>query len=159
MELELDQIVIRTATINDLEALYAFEQGVIDTERQFDPTLKREPTYYYDLPAMITSENIELVVAEVNSKIFASGYARIEQSKWYLQHEHYAYLGFMYVHPDYRGLGINQRIIETLKSWAALQNVTELRLEVYYGNTAAIRAYEKLGFDKHMIEMRLNTVE
>jgi ribosomal protein S18 acetylase RimI-like enzyme len=159
MEFNLDQVKIRTATIDDLDTLYVFEQGVIDAERPFDPTLKLEPTYYYDLPAMITSGNIELVVAEINSKIIASGYARIEQSKWYLQHEQHAYLGFMYVHPDYRGLAINKKIIEALKSWAALQKITELRLEVYHGNNAAIRAYEKLGFQKHMVEMRLNTSE
>jgi hypothetical protein len=26
---------------------------------------------------------------------------------------------------------------------------------VYHGNTAAIQAYEKAGFSKHMIEMRM----
>ncbi len=30
------------------------------------------------------------------------------------KHERYAYLGFMYVHPDYRGKGVNSKIIEGL---------------------------------------------
>jgi hypothetical protein len=30
-----------------------------------------------------------------------------------------------------------------------------MRLDVYYGNTDAIKAYEKAGFVKHMVEMRV----
>jgi GNAT superfamily N-acetyltransferase len=37
-----------------------------------------------------------------------AGYARIEQAKPYLKHTAYAYLGFMYVLPAYRGKGINK---------------------------------------------------
>jgi GNAT superfamily N-acetyltransferase len=65
----------------------------------------------------------------------------------------------MYVLPEYRGKGINKKIIEHLKNWASLQNIKELRLEVYYKNIPAIKAYEKIGFSKHMLEMRLNLDE
>jgi ribosomal protein S18 acetylase RimI-like enzyme len=34
--------------------------------------------------------------------------------------------------------------------------VTELRLEVYAGNAAAIRAYEKAGFSQLIAEMRMS---
>jgi len=50
---------------------------------------------------------------------------------------------------------VNQKIIEALMQWSASQNVYELRLDVYYDNLTAIRAYEKAGFKKHMIEMRM----
>jgi GNAT superfamily N-acetyltransferase len=155
----MDQIIIRKAALNDLEQLYAFEQGVIQTERPFDPTFKNEIIHYYDLKEMISAPYIELVVAELNNKIVGSGYARIEKSKTYLKHPNHAYLGFMYVLPEYRGKGINKRIIEALKNWAHLQNVNELRLEVYFNNISAIKAYEKIGFSKHIIEMRLNLEE
>ena len=61
----------------------------------------------------------------------------------------------MYVLPAYRGKGINKKIVQALQLWAVTQNVFEFRLEVYYGNEPAIKAYEKIGFSKHMIEMRL----
>jgi ribosomal protein S18 acetylase RimI-like enzyme len=35
------------------------------------------------------------------------------------------------------------------------KSVTELRLEVYSDNFAAVGAYERAGFSKHIIEMRL----
>ena len=51
--------------------------------------------------------------------------------------------------------GVNKKIIAALAAWSAAENITELRLDVYQHNEAAIKAYEKVGFVKHMIEMRL----
>ncbi|MBL7839746.1 MAG: GNAT family N-acetyltransferase [Cyclobacteriaceae bacterium] len=145
---------IRQATPSDKPILLQFEQGVIEAERPYDPTLTRENTIYYDIDEMIRAPHIELLVAEVNGKLAGCGYARIESSKQYLQHRQHAYLGFMYVTPEHRGKGINQKIIEALKDWAVGQGVHELRLEVYVQNESAIKAYEKIGFVRHMYEMR-----
>jgi ribosomal protein S18 acetylase RimI-like enzyme len=149
-------IRIRKALAIDLGQLLVFEQGVIKTERPFDPTLRPDPVNYYDLEAMLAAPNVELVVAEINNRIIGSGYARVDRSESFLKHTHHAYLGFMYVLPEYRGQGINKKIIDVLKNWAALQNITEFRLEVYYDNVSAVKAYEKIGFKKHMLEMRFN---
>src|SRR5678810_1191435 len=150
------EIKIRKASIVDLGQLLAFEQDLIKTERPFDPTVKPDPVNYYDLKAMLFDPHIEMVVGEVNNKIIASGYARIDKSKAYSKHSHQAYLGFMYVLPEYRGQGINKKIMDVLKKWATVQNVTEFRLDVYYGNVSAIKAYEKFGFSKYFLEMRFN---
>ena len=149
-------ILTRKATLKDIDTLLSFEQGVIKAERPFDITLKDNPLHYYDIGEMITAPHIELVVAEFDNKIIGSGYARLENSKHYLQHSKHAYLGFMYVDPNYRGKGVNQKIIEALKNWTVLQNVTEMRLDVYFNNDIAIKAYEKAGFTKHMVEMRMD---
>lgn len=147
-------INIRKATLSDVETLLVFEQGVIAAERPFDSTLKSGHIHYYDIEKMITSGHIELLVAELDGAIIGCGYARIEEAKPYLQHRQHAYLGFMYVKPGYRGKAVNKMIIDELATWSASQNITELRLEVYQPNEAAINAYEKSGFVKHMIEMR-----
>ena len=154
--LSMNEIQIRKAKLKDLDQLSAFEQDLIKTERPFDPTLKPDPVNYYDLKAMLTTPNIELAVAEIDNKIVASGYARIDKSKPFLKHENHAYLGFMYVLPAYRGKGVNKKIISALKNWAAVQNINEFRLEVYHDNTRAIRAYEKIGFSRYSLEMRYN---
>jgi ribosomal protein S18 acetylase RimI-like enzyme len=150
------EIKIRKATIVDLGQLLAFEQDLIKTERPFDPTIKPDPVNYYDLKTMLSSTLAEVVVAEADNKIIASGYARINKSKPFLKHSTHAYLGFMYVLPEYRGRGINKRIIDALKNWAVIQNITEFSLEVYYDNISAIKAYEKIGFSKYILEMRFN---
>jgi RimJ/RimL family protein N-acetyltransferase len=152
----MDQIIVRKASLKDLDTLFQFEQGVIAAERPFDSTLKSGNIHYYNLEEMITAPHIELVVAELENQLIGSGYARIEKAKHYLQHAHYAYLGFMYTDPGHRGKGVNKRIIETLKNWALAQNIAEFRLEVYVNNLAAIKAYEKAGFSPHMLEMRMN---
>jgi ribosomal protein S18 acetylase RimI-like enzyme len=149
-------ILTRKATLNDIDILLVFEQGVIKAERPFDATLKPDPLHYYNIEEMITAPHIELVVAELENKIIGSGYARLENSKHYLRHSKHAYLGFMYVDPNYRGKGVNQKIIEALKNWTISQNVMEMRLDVYFNNDMAIKAYEKAGFTKHMIEMRMD---
>jgi len=151
----MDQLKIRIATINDLPLLLEFEQGLISAERPFDPTLKKDPTSYYDIEEMIRAENIHLIVAEINEKLVGTGYARIETSKIYLQHKYHGYLGFMYVVPEHRRKGVNNKILENLTQWCKSKNIHELRLDVYNENTDAWHAYEKAGFTKHLIEMRM----
>lgn len=149
-------MLIRKATIEDLPVLLQFEQGIISAERPFDSTLKPGAINYYDLKAFIASADVQVLVAEIDGEIAGSGYARIKKNPdTYYDFEKYAYLGFMYVLPAHRGKGINQAIIEELKKWVAEQALVEIRLEVYNDNTGAIKAYEKVGFEKRMIEMRI----
>jgi len=61
----------------------------------------------------------------------------------------------MFVKPEHRGKGISQKIIEKLVTWAKSKNFNELRLDAYDDNLSAIKAYEKFGFKKHLVEMRI----
>ena len=139
----------------DLDILLTFEQGVIEAERPFDATIRNGDTHYYDIVHMIEAPNVELLVAETEGELIGSGYARIESSKVYLKHARHSYMGFMYVKPGHRGKGVNKMIIDALKQWSVTQNVTELRLQVYYDNAPAIKAYQKVGFTKLMVKMRM----
>ncbi len=149
-------ITIRKATLNDLPILLEFEQGVITAERPFDPTIKNGDINYYDIGELITSPNSEVFVAESTQGILASGYAKIKTDRHYLKHAYQGYLGFMFVSETHRGLGLNKMIIDTLLKWCKARNIFEIRLDVYDDNTPAIKAYEKVGFKKHMINMRLD---
>jgi ribosomal protein S18 acetylase RimI-like enzyme len=151
-------MIIRSASLNDLDTLLRFEQGVISAERPFDPTLKDDYIRYYDIEGLIAAPHVELLVTELDSELIGCGYARIETSKQYLQHAQHAYVGFMYVEPEHRGKGIGGKILDALKEWSRSRNVTEMRLEVYDENLAAIRAYEKAGFSRHVLEMRVGLI-
>lgn len=151
----MSKINIRTATPADLNILLEFEQGIITAERPYDPTLEEGKINYYDIEKMIEASHISVLVAEIDSEIIGSGYARIETAKPYLKHDNYAYLGFMYTDPKHRGKGVNAKIIEELKEWCRSRKITELRLDVYNDNPSAIRAYEKVGFKKHLLNMRV----
>ena len=150
----MSNITFRTATLDDLPTLLEFEQGIIEVERPFDPTLAPDPINYYDIGEFIKSDDTEVMVAMVGEEIVGSGYAKITKSKVYHRMEHHAYLGFMFTTPAHRGKGINQGLTEALIDWAKSKGLSEIRLDVYAENPSAIRAYEKAGFKKHMIEMR-----
>ena len=151
----MDTIHIRSASQNDLKVLRTFEQGVIKAERPYDVTLDADPITYYDLGELIQNDNALVVVAETNGTVIASGFALVKPAKHYLDHDHFAYLGFMYTRPEYRGKGVNARIVERLKQWSFAKGLKEIRLTVYNDNQSAIKAYEKVGFKKHIITMRL----
>jgi GNAT superfamily N-acetyltransferase len=156
----MEHITIRRAVLEDMDTLLQFEQGVIKAERPFDPTLRPGKIHYYDLPAMIAADHIELLVAVgPDGGPIGSGYARIEEAKHYLRHLQHAYLGFMYVLPEHRGKGINLRIITALKDWSLTKGITEMKLDVYSDNAAAIKAYEKAGFTPYLLDMRLGIGE
>lgn len=144
----------RSAIISDLPILLQFEQGVIDAERPMDPDLRRDDMHYYDIEELIKADHIEMAVAVDDDQIISAGYARIEKSKSYHTYDRYAYLGFMYTLPAYRGQGVNRLITDHLTTWSKSHGITCLKLDVYHNNPAAIRAYEKAGFVPALLEMR-----
>jgi GNAT superfamily N-acetyltransferase len=148
-------VEIRKATETGIDILLSFERGIIDTERPFDNTLKDGEIHYYDLIAFIGSNRAEVLVAVVDNEIVGSGYAKILPAEPYQKYTEYAYLGFMYVKPAFRGQGINQKILNGLTEWSKNRNLTEIRLKVYDENTSAKSAYLKAGFKPLLLEMRL----
>jgi ribosomal protein S18 acetylase RimI-like enzyme len=151
----MEEMIIRPAKTEEIEILLTFEQGVVTAERPFDSTLKEGEIHYYDLAYLIETPLAEVMVAEINGELVGSGYALIKEAKPYQKHTHYAYLGFMYVKPEYRGKGVNRAILEALQKWAISRNIREIRLEVYENNVIAKKAYEKAGFKGNLLEMRM----
>ncbi|GHF79343.1 GNAT family N-acetyltransferase [Thalassotalea marina] len=145
---------IREATLNDLPVLRAFEQGIIEAERPFEPQLKSEQIHYYDLETLITAEHVHLVVVELDGIAIGSGYVRIEKAKPYLKYNFKGYVGFIYVVAEQRGKGIVKLILSALEEWSSMQGVEALHLDVFSQNASAIRAYEKFGFKANLIDMR-----
>ena len=149
-------ITIRKATIEDLPVLFEFEQGVLRAERPMDETLKFKNTYYYDIPNLIKDSSVELVMAEINDTIVGCGYARIMKARDCFQFDQFSYLGFMFTKEDYRGRGVNKKIMNYLYDWSFSKGINEVRLEVYPTNIPAIKAYEKSGMTCSMQTMRID---
>ena len=148
--------IVRKATLRDLPILLEFEQGLINAERPMDVTIKEGIISYYDISEFIKNDDSELYVVELNKKIVASGYAKIRPDRSYLKHVNQAYLGFMFVPKIHRGNGYNKLIMDVLLKWCKERKIFEIRLDVYDANNSAIKAYEKVGFKKHMVNMRLD---
>ena len=150
----MKQIYLRSSTLSDLSTLLQFEQNLILAERPFNPSLKPEKIHYYNLPLMIQSPDTELIVAIDGEDIIGSGYARIETGKPFVQYDRFAYLGFMYILPEYRGKGVIQKIMDYLMDWSKSRGISEVQLDVYEENSRAVKAYEKVGFRKQLVKMR-----
>ena len=149
-------MIYRKAKISDLLRLQDLEQKIIESERHFNSFIKSENATYYDIKELISNKKSHVIVAEDNFKIIGTGYAQLRQSESYLKHTIHSYLGFMYTSSQYRGRGINREIIKLLISWSQEQGVNDFYMEVYSGNTSAIKAYEKINFKPCLLEMKLN---
>lgn len=147
---------LRAAVLTDLPHLQKFEQGVVEAERPYSPHLRPGPAAYYDLPGLIASPDAELVVAEANGQLIGCGFARIDTQETYFAPAKICYLGFMYLEPDFRGMGLISKVFEALAAWSRSRAVDEFTLNVYAQNESAIKAYQKLGFKANMTEMRLS---
>ena len=150
---------LRLAQPDDLPILLEFEQGVIEEERPCNDLIKTANAKYYDLNDLIADPNTSLQLVEHDGRVVGCGYAQLRTSEAAFLHDQHAYLGFMYVEPGVRGQGINRMIIESLISWSRDRGVYDFYLDVYTGNRAAIRAYEKVGFTPLQVEMKLSLSE
>lgn len=146
---------LRDATLNDIPALLQLEQDIVDAERPYNRDIKSDNAHYYDLHKLLSQPNSIVKVIELNGNIIATGYVEIRPSKTSLTHAEHGYLGFMFVHEQHRGKGLNQQIMSSLIAWAKQQGMTHFYLDVYAQNQGAIKAYEKLGFEPALLEMKL----
>ena len=125
----MKNITIRVALKSEKETLLNFEQKVVEAERPYNRNIKAENSLYYDMDNLLTCEMTKLIVAEHDNKIIATGYIQIRQSKKSLQHAQHGYLGFMYVATEFRGLGLNKKIMDNLIHWARTKGITDFYLE------------------------------
>ncbi|HLS12435.1 MAG TPA: GNAT family N-acetyltransferase [Flavobacteriaceae bacterium] len=148
-------LVIRKARLVDMPILLKYEQEVIDYERAFNEDIEKEDAKYYNLHSLISGKDSAVFVGEIDGKIIATGYALIKEGLPQFVYDEYTYLGFMYVAPEYRGKGINAKIIQAALKWSEKRGIKHVRLQVYSENNSAIKAYEKLGFKTELQDMKL----
>ena len=79
--------ITRKAILKDVPTLLEFEQGVIEAERPFDPTIKTGQITYYNISELINNTESEVFVVEQDQLIVASGYAKIKGDRHYLKHD------------------------------------------------------------------------
>ena len=152
----MSQIKIREATVADLPDLLAFEQNIVAAERPYNDRIKGGVVHYYDIAGLIDSDESLVLVADDGGRLIGTGYARLKDSKDEFEHDRHAYLGMMFIEPNYRGQGLIQRLIEQLLTWAREAGVRDYYLDVYAENEAAVRAYEKFGFRGNLLEMKIS---
>ncbi|WP_455199645.1 N-acetyltransferase family protein [Kaarinaea lacus] len=95
------------------------------------------------------SERFEFTVVCDEDKLigFANLYDRMQ--------DHYAFIGNVFIHPDYRGQGLGKLVLQyMIKAAFEKYQFTEVRLSVFADNKRAIALYQQNGFSEYSKELR-----
>lgn len=138
-------VVLREATLQDLASLQHIEQICFTTDRLSKSRFK----FYID------AQHAELIVAEreplntnstltkaSNKSIVGYGLLLLRRGTQLTR------LYSIAVLPEARGLGVAEKLINSLGERALLRGKRFMRLEVAVGNAGAIALYKKLGFSQ-----------
>lgn len=124
---------VRRAELSDLEDLVALEESSFATDR-----LSREQYRRH-----LDSETAQVLVASANHRRFL-GTAVV----FFRKGTKVARLYSIATHAEARGKGVGSALLEASEQLARRRGCKVLRLEVRTDNDAAIRLYERLGYDR-----------
>lgn len=141
----------RIATIDDLPALLYFGEQLYLVERNFYTSVsysKDEATTRYK-KQFENPQALFLIVEDDDEKPAGYLYAHIDANKL-------CEVEVVYVDAQYRGRGIAQELVQRCREWAKSRHATSISTHIFVKNTASLHAFEKMGFQPHNIEYRLN---
>ncbi|AHX15281.1 GCN5 family acetyltransferase [Dyella jiangningensis] len=124
---------VRRAELSDLEDLVALEESSFAIDR-----LSREQYRRH-----LDSETAQVLVASANHRRFL-GTAVV----FFRKGTKVARLYSIATHAEARGKGVGSALLEASEQLARRRGCKVLRLEVRTDNDAAIRLYERLGYDR-----------
>lgn len=135
------EVVIRTATIDDLAAIFHLGESLF-TSRQF-PNLYRTWDEY-EVTGLFHSDREYCLVAEVEDEVagFAMG-TIIEKQRTAWNYGHLIWLG---VGSRFHRMGIASRLFDAFQERMKDAGVRMLMVDTQADNTSALRFFQKKGF-------------
>ena len=147
---------IRSANVNDINRLLELLSQVLEVHAKLRPDLFVSGTTKYsreDLEIMLKDENKPIFVAVEDN--YVVGYAmcqiRIPTSNMYPKR--IFHLDDLCVDEKYRLEGIGRALYEKVVEAAKENNCYEVTLNVWPGNDAALKFYEKMGMKTRSVFM------
>jgi len=128
------EIKIETASIKLLDKLYEIEEQCFDQEA----FTKRQIAY------LLTDYNTIALVAKVNSELAGFIIAQIEID----ENTMFGHIITINVPPNFRRRGVATKMIKEIEGILKQKGIGECHLEVREDNTAAIKLYQKRGYQK-----------
>ena len=127
--MDLQDIVIREMKVDDLDSVMTLENLCFFTpwsKEAFESELLRNKLAHY-------------IVLLINNIVV--GYGGV----WYIVGE--GHITNVAIHSEYRKLGLGKQLVEQMKQNALKNKIKLMTLEVRVSNIAAIKLYEKMGFN------------
>lgn len=157
----MDNIIIRRATIEDLEIIQNLNNNLFDLEKEnYDPTLiinwpltEEGRKYFEDL---ITNDYVVLAVAE---DVIVGYLAGTIEEKGSYEEIQYGEINNMFIDDNYRGYGIGKKLINSFKNYCKDNNIFNLKVTASYRNKNAIAFYHKNGFEEFNLTLTANIDE
>ncbi len=150
--------IIRNFKEKDLSTVVRLSKKMIDYHHEIDPYYKPSVKYENlkdDAREWLIERNTKVLVAEIDGGIV--GYARgsIERSPMFVTPSKIGIVDDLFVAEPYRKQGIGERLFSGLLDWFKIKKVKNIELSVDFRNEAGIKFWEKLGFFKYKLKMRL----
>lgn len=150
-------MVIRIATLDDLDEILKLKIQIKDNEKKYNDSLedfdKVKKHYIQYTKNDINGKYRRLLVATINGKIvgmiLGKQYRSLKISGYKLR----GYISNLYVEKKHRKKGIAKELIDSLILWFKEKGVKEMTLEIYSDNKVAIDLYKKIGFTNYSIKM------
>ncbi len=102
-----------------------------------------------------TSGRLNLIMAAIiNSRVIGFAQGTIRLTPNYLGSRKVGFIPHVYVLSEYRKLGIGKKLVTELNTWFKHNKTHSLELQVLYENHAATTFWEKIGFEKELLQMR-----
>ena len=154
----MDNVIIRKATIEDLEIVQNLNNSLFDLEiENYDPTLvinwpltEEGIKYFEDLII-----NNYVVLALVGKVIVGYLAGTIEEKGSYEEIQ-YGEINNMFINDSYRGYGIGKKLINSFKDYCKDNNIFNLKVTASCKNENAIEFYHRNGFEEFNLTLTMN---
>jgi ribosomal-protein-alanine N-acetyltransferase len=134
--MESRKVELRQYRTDDLEAIFRLDELCFSEQFRFDREAMREFAEERNAVVRIA----EMVGGEIVGFVIA--HLKHVASEWR------AYVVTLDVAPDCRQEGLGRRLIREVEACAMAAGVRWIQLHVFTGNEAAIRFYERLGYER-----------
>ena len=146
-------MIFRKAAKEEFYKIRSLYGNLIDQEKD-DPSFPRWKKGIHPSDEMIQNsiDREELYVLADGDEIVACVIANAEKvdaysdAPWQIDSDEVIVLHVLAVHPDHRGKGLAQRLVENIIEQERKVGKKTLRLDVIENNTTAEKLYQKLGF-------------
>ena len=146
----MSDILIRPATLDDLEMVLRLDRLLFQFDAQYDDTLDFEWTrseegvgFFTD---RITGKEGIAFIAEYDGHVVGYLCGAITEAHSYRRIKRIAELECMFVQPSTRGKGAGSGLLTRFLEWVREQDIHDIRIEASAENETAISFYKRMGF-------------
>ena len=147
---------IRPATVNDINRILDLLSQVLEIHAKLRPDLFVSGTTKYskeDLEAILKDTNKPIFVATIDHYVVGYAMCQIRIPTSNMHQVKIFHLDDLWVDEKYRKQGIGKSLYQKVVETAKENNCYEVTLNVWPGNDAALKFYEKMGMKTRSVFM------